>query len=328
MSLMKRPTTPFTTSNQLQRIKDALELCQEKQVDTFCNHSIGDKEIKENEGEGEAPTPTYRQRDAKLTLGLRSKIWEDDFKKDKDTYARFVDKTEKSLAMEASRILRFTCLMEDQESSLDGETDPFKVLALLRNFFFKRGDQAAVEVAEASFNRAVNNLSLAKKDIDKYLLVALKAFNSWKAADSNKNDDYYSPEKLIGKVLFALGTEVYPFVVTELKTSKDMTWQKLRGHFLSAEQKKNLKASKNDRGASSGSEDEQTEDEASTQSALVTKAYKEGMAQGVALATRGFNTKMCTGCGKPNHAAEGCWKLHPELKPEWARKRRGGANKA
>ena len=291
-------------------------------MDTFCNHSIGDKE---NDEEGAL---TYRQNDAKLALGLKNKIWEEDFKKDKATYTKFMEKMEKSLAMEASRILRFTCLMEDQESSLDGETDPFKVLGLLRNFFFKRGDQAAVEVAETGFNRAVNNLSLAKKDIDKYLLVVLKAFNSWKAADSNKNDDYYSPEKLIGKTLYALGGAVYPFIVTELKMSKDVTWQKLRGEFLSAEKKRNLEMGKNDRVASSESEDEQVEDEASSQSALVAKAYKEGMAQGVALATRGFNAKTCTGCGKPNHVAEGCWKLHPELKPKWAKERRGGANKA
>ena len=290
-------------------------------MDIFCNHSIDDKEDQEDDDE-----LTYRQYDTKDKLGLRNKVWEPDFKKNatqKADYARFVVKMEKSLAMEASRILRFTCLMEDQESSLDGETDPFLVLGLLRNFFFKRGDQAAVEV------RAVNNLSLAKKDIDKYLLVVLKAFNSWKAADTNVNDDYYSVEKLIGKVLYALGDEVYPFIVTELKTKQHVTWQKLRGDFLSAEQKKNLKAGKkHDRGASSESEDEQMEDEASTQSALVTKAYKEGMAQGVALATRGFNTKMCTCCGKPNHVAEKCWVLHPDLKPEWAKKRRGGANKA
>ena len=185
-------------------------------MDTFCNHSIDEKE---NDEEKES-TPTYRQNDAKLALGLKNKLWEEDFKKEKATYTKLVERMEKSLAMEASRILRFTCLMEDQESSLDGETDPFKVLGLLRNFFFKRGDQAAVEVAETGFNRAVNNLSLAKKDIDKYLLVVLKAFNSWKAADTNANDEYYSVEKLIGKVLYALDDEVYPHMVTGLKAKQ------------------------------------------------------------------------------------------------------------
>lgn len=37
------------------------------------------------------------------------------------------------------------------------------------------------------------------------------------------------------------------------------------------------------------------------------------------------NGKTCNHCGKKKHTAEECWKLHPDLKPEWAKKNQNTA---
>ena len=115
-------------------------------------------------------------------------------------------------------------------------------------------------------------------------------------------------------------------------SKENVEWDDLRSTLMTAERKK-----RDEEADSSGDSDLEPEEK---KSALIAKAYKEGVAQGLALFTSsvtssaGFKShsnnkrEKCTGCNKSGHGADKCWKLHPELKPEWATKRRVGANKA
>ena len=134
------------------------------------------------------------------------------------------------------------------------------------------------------------------------------------------------------RLLYALAGEVYSNTVSELKSTpaSQLTWTKLRGDFLGAEQKERLKRKKDNSAVSSESEDEEKD-----MTALIAKAYKEGMAQGLVLFTSsaGFKShsnnkrEKCSGCGKSGHGADKCWKLHPELIPDWA-KNKGGTSRS
>jgi len=214
--------------------------------------------------------------------------------------------------MLATQILITTCLIEEQDGGLGDEEDPSKVYEKLQNFFLKRGNFAAVQAADAALTKAIKNLSLAKKDITKYLDAVLAANNTACAADEEKNGALRSHGLLVQRILDALEGKVYSNKITIFMSKENVSWDDLRSTLMTAERKK-----RDEEADSSGDSDLEPEEK---KSALVAKAYKEGVAHGVALVTR-----TCSACGKPNHVAEKCWKIHPEKMPEWAKKRGGGA---
>ena len=294
-----RPKTAYSSSNQIQRIKAAKARLKIQGVLDFVEHD----KTKQSNVDGidvGAPITMWEMaaimalyEDKKLSPPRGSLNADQDalnaYQAERLIYIRAMKKKMEKLAMTATQILITTCLVEEQDGSLGDEEDPYKVYQKLQNFFFKRGDFAAVQTADAALNKAIMNLSLAKKDVGKYLDVVLAANNTACAADEEKNGALRSHGLLVQRVLNAFESKVYSNRVTILMAKSNVEWDDMRSGLMTAERKKRAEEAD-----SSGDSDLEPEEE---KSALVAKAYKEGMAHGVALATNGFNAKKCTGCG-------------------------------
>ena len=329
-----RPKEPFSSSNQIQRLKAAKKILKIQGVLVFAENDKtklsgvdGIMGTPPTLWEMAAITSLYEDRKLSPPRAPPMNAAEDAqsaHQAERLIYNRAMKAKAEKLAMLATQILITTCLIEEQDGSLGDEEDPSKVYEKLQNFFFKRGNFAAVQAADAALTKAIKNLSLAKKDITKYLDAVLAANNTACAADEEKNGALRSHGLLVQRILDALEGKVYSNKITIFMSKENVGWDDLRSTLMTAERKK-----RDGEADSSGDSDLEPEEK---KSALIAKAYKEGMAQGLALLTSsaGFKSRSnekCAGCHKSGHVADRCWKLHPELKPEWATKRRAGTNK-
>ena len=193
-----RPKEPFSSSNQIQRLKAAKKILKIQGVLVFAENDKTKLSGVEGIDIG-APTTLWEMaaimalyEDRKLFPPRAPPINADaDAQSAHQTerliYHRAMKAKAEKLAMLATQILITTCLIEEQDGSLGDEEDPSKVYDKLQNFFFKRGNFAAVQAADAALTKAIKNLSLAKKDITKYLDAVLAANNTACAADEVKN---------------------------------------------------------------------------------------------------------------------------------------------
>jgi hypothetical protein len=120
------------------------------------------------------------------------------------------------------------------------------------------------------------------------------------------------------------------------------TWRWLRVLCMNAE----AEAQAEEEGSSDSDDVDEPEEKASAQvtkmsarardAEIIKQSIEQGIAQGIKIALameskqpyadggrgdRGSDKLKCKHCGKPNHTEDRCWSKHPEMKPEWARRR-------
>jgi hypothetical protein len=322
----------FTVETQQSRLTHARRALQLKGLTPFIDFDV-DYEVNGNNVHDEA---------AQDSMAF-DRIFHTKFvtEEEKEIYNRMVDQRNITLSLQAMNILR-SYLNAEQQVIVDAAKDPHELWEKMENLFFTRGSLSACTAADKIFSKALNNFSLARKDITKYLTALFVAYGGVKSANKKNEEGRFTERRLCYIALEALDGEVHKSTVTELKVVLELsdeeavvqtiTWVRIREKLLAAQTKLKTKARDN-----SDSDDNGDDLEEKSANANVTKrrgaeeqrdaeqqAYERGVK--VAMSTS-FNkaakyTGTCMYCHKIGHKEDQCWRKHPSLLPEWAQ--RGG----
>jgi hypothetical protein len=329
---------PFTVENQQSRLKHARRALETKGLTVFIDFDI-DHATEDGDN--------VRDVVAQDALAFE-KIYHYKFveQEEKEVYSKMVDQRNIRLALEVMEILR-SYLDEEQQEIVDGANDPRELWVKMENLFFTRGSLSACTAADKTFSKALNNFSLARKNIDKYLTFVFVAYGGMKSANKKEEEGRFTERRLCYIVLESLDGEVHKTAVTELKVVLELsdegavvqtiTWVRIREKLLAAQTKLKAKTARDN----SDSDDNDIDLEEKSANVNVTNkprprnaveqrnAEKEAYEQGMKAAMSTFNkapkyTGTCTFCNKIGHKEEKCWSKHPEDLPDWAKRGKRG----
>lgn len=150
-------------------------------------------------------------------------------------------------------------LSEQQKAEVRAAKTARAAYDVLAGLSYKRGDTRTLLTFKARFNKAVENVSLCKKDVEAWLAQIYNGHEMVAAVDS-LGDKWQSENVLVGTVVYHLPDEPYASVKNRFQNLIDLstkeiplTWAKMREDLMNAERTRRATEEK--------SEDESDEDE-------------------------------------------------------------------